>query len=333
MSEPSNGNNSVILFAREGVTPGSAGAQWGDIPTVPVPHKLLILAGGGGVGDVDWIPNKLLGSDPNPRDQRVGREKASGEFGFYPGTKSAAWLNEFALGIRGTTTGAGPYVSPSKISNGRLPSMTVEESYDLEAGTLYKQTTGIRFDKVTINWSDAGFREFKASWLGKQVQYSDTSIGGSVVDWADGSDDPFDDMQMTKFEIDGADFMEAKGGSIDIDHHHFGDHFVAKGSGIRRSLPRLQATVGGKIDTFFEKRTLLDLSFAGSYVPLEVEWTNGVYVINYLLPRIRFKRADPKIVDGPADASFPFMASKDSVAETSILATTTTSITDAEMAA
>lgn len=330
MAEPSNGNNSVILFAREGTGTG-AGARWGDMPTVPVPHKLLVLAGGGGVGDTNFIENGLLGSDPNPRDTRTGRQAASAAFDFYPNVKSAAWLNEFCLGVRGTTTGGGPYVSPSKISNGRLPSWSIEESQDLEAGVEYKQTTGARVDKTSIEFSDQGFLVYKTQLLAKGVTLTPTAMTGSVVDWAE--DEVFDHMEMTKLQINSVDFLQAVSGSIDVSHNHFPDHYVAMGGGVRRSLPRRKAKVNGKVKQFFEDTYLYNLALAGTYVPLEIEWGNGTYSINILVPRIRFKRTDPKLVDGPADIEFAFEASKDSVEGTSILATTTTSITDAEMAA
>jgi hypothetical protein len=330
MSEPSNGNNSVILFAREG-TGSSAGAKWGDMPTTPVPHKLLVLAGGGGVGDTNFIENGLLGSDPNPRDSRTGRQAATAAFDFYPNIKSAAWLNEFCFGVRGTTTGGGPYVSPSKLSNGRLPSWSIEESQDLEAGVEYKQTTGARVDKVSIEFSDQGFLVYKTQLMAKGVTLTPTGMTGSVVDWAE--DEVFDHMEITKLQINSVDFLQAVTGSIDVAQNHFGDHYVAMGGGVRRSLPRRKAKVTGKIKQFFEDTYLYNLALAGTYVPFEIEWGNGIYSINHYLERIRFKRTDPKLVDGPADIEFAFEAAKGAVTGTSILATTTGAITDAEMAA
>jgi Phage tail tube protein len=328
MSEPSNGNNSTILFAREG-TGTSAGARWGDVPTTPIPHKLLVLTGGGMVGDVAFIDNQLLGSDPNPRDVRSGKQSASGQFTFYPNIKSGAWLTEFILGVRAVATGAGPYVSISKLQSGRLPSWSIEESFDL-ATPEYKITTGARVDKVTIPFAAEGFLEYQTTLLAKGVTLGTTPMTGSPVDWAE--DACFDHLEMSKLKIGGADFLQAMTGSIDISHNHFGDHYVAMGGGMRRSLPRRRAKVSGKVKTFFEDMTLYSLALAGTYTTLEIEWTNGVELINFLLPRVRFKRTDPKIVDGPTDVEFAFEASKDVTDATSVMATITGEVIEAGLA-
>lgn len=326
MAEPSNGNNSVIYFAREGTGTG-AGARWGDMPTAPVPHKLLVLAGGGMVGDVNFVENALLGSDPNPRAVRTGRQAASGSFDFYPNVKSGAWLNEFVLGVRDNGTGTGPFVSTSKLSSGKLPSWSTEESEDLAAGTEYKQATGVRVDKCSIDFSDQGFLTYKTQLLGKGVTLTPTAMTGTPVDWAE--DDCFDHMQMSKLKINSVDLLQAVTGTIDIAHNHFGDHYVAMGGGQRRSLPRRRAKVSGTIKTFFEDTAIYDLAIAGTLVPLEIEWTNGVDIINFLLPKIRFKRTDPKLADGPAEIDFAFEAAKAATEGTAIQATTTTALSDA----
>jgi hypothetical protein len=228
-------------------------------------------------------------------------------------------------------TGPGPYASVSKLSSGRLPSWSIEESEDLEAGTEYKQTTGARVDKCTIDFADQGFLVYKTSLLAKGVTLTPTGMTGTPVDWAE--DACFDHMQMTVLKLDGTDFLQAMTGSVDIAHNHFGDHFVTRGGGVRRSLPRRRAKVTGKVKTFFEDTVLYDLALAGTYTTLELEWSDGTYGINILLPRILFKRTDPALVDGPADIEFAFEASKDSVEGTSILATTTTALADAVLAA
>jgi len=297
------------------------------MPTTPVPHKLLALAAGGMVGDVNFIENELLGSDPNPRDVRTGRQTAAGEFGFYPNEKSAAWLAEFMLGVRDNGTGAGPFISTSKLSSGRLPSWSIEESEDLQAATQYKQTTGARVDKVTIDFADQGFLMYKTSLLAKGVTLTPTPMTGTPVDWAE--DPCFDHLEMTVLKLAGTDFLQAMTGSIDVAHNHFPDHFVAMGGGVRRSLPRRRAKVTGKVKTFFEDMVLYNLALAGTYTTLELEWSNGTYGINILLPRILFKRTDPKLVDGPADIEFAFEASKDATLATSIRAITTTPLSDA----
>ena len=330
MAEPVNGNNSVLLFAREG-TGATTGAQWGDMPTTPVPHKLLCLAGAGTVADVSWIKNMQIASDPNPRDSRLGRQKAAGSYDFYPNIKSAAWLHEFILGVRGAATGAGPYVSIAKISSGKLPSLSIEMSLDYAAGTKYAQSHGNRIDKTTIETAPDGNLTYKCSVVAKVEAESATAMTGSVVDWSE--EDFFDHMQMTKLQIDGADFLEVATATIDIAHNHFVDHYVAKGGGMLRSLPRRQATVGGTVNNILESDTLSAIAASGDYVAFEQEWTNGVYSINWLLPRIKFKPTSPKQADGPISLAYSYEASKDQTLETSVVATTTGDVIEAGLAA
>ena len=330
MAEPASGNNTVLLFAREG-TGSSAGAQWGDMPSAPVPHKLLVLTGAGGLGDTAFIENMLLGSDPNPRDSRTGKETASGAFTFYPNVKSAAWLNEFALGVRAGNTGGGPYTSVSKLQAGKLPSWTIEESYDLLAGTKYKHTLGARIDKTSIKFADEGFLEYACTVMGKGVSIGDTPMSGGVVDWAE--DEVFDHLEMSVLKINGTDYLDAVTGQIDIAQNLFGTLYAAKGGGQRRSLPRQRAKVTGNVKTYFADTELYDLAMAGTYVPFEIGWSNGTYGTEILLPRIRFKRKDPLVVDGPVDIQFDFEASKDGSELTSAKFTAITPIADADLAA
>lgn len=326
MAEPVNGNNSVLLFAREG-TGATTGAQWGDMPTTPVPHKLLCLAGAGTVADVTWIKNMQIASDPNPRDSRLGRQKAAGSYDFYPNIKSAAWLHEFILGVRAAATGVGPFISVSKLSSGKLPSLSIEMSLDYAAGTKYAQSHGNRIDKTTIETAPDGNLTYKCSVIAKVEAESAIAMTGSVVDWSE--EDFFDHMQMTVLKIDGVDFMEAATATIEIAHNHFTDHYVAKGDGMLRSLPRRQATVAGTVNNILESDTLAAIAASGDYVAFEQEWTNGVNSINWLLPRIKFKPTSPKQADGPISLAYAYEASKDATEGTSAKATTHTALADA----
>lgn len=330
MSEPASGNNSVLLFAREG-TGSTSGAQWGDIPTTPVPHKLLVLAGAGGIGDTTFIENLLLGSDPNPRDSRTGRQAATGNFTFYPNVNSVAWLNEFILGVRAAETLTGPFSSVTKLQAGKLPSWTVEESFDLVAGTKYKHTTGVRIDKTSIKFSDQGFLEYACTTMAKGVSIGPTPMGGSIVDWS--NDEVFDHMELSTLKINSVDYLDAVTGQIDIAQNLFGTHYTAKGGGMRRSLPRMRAKVTGNVNTFFADTTLYDLAMAGTYVPIEIGWSNGTYGTDILLPRVRFKRKDPIVSDGPIALQFDFEASKDPTALTAVQFTALTPLLDTVLAA
>lgn len=320
MAEPANGNNTVILLARETV--------WGTENVTPIARKILITPGGGMVGDQQLIPSELIGGDPNPRDAVAGKQSAAGDFETYPTTNSIGFLMEFALGSRVYATGA----HTSKIVTGVMPSLSTDESMDLSAATKFKRSLGVRFDKTSFTWASEGFLKTKFTCLGKSVALSTAFLGTptSPIDYT--ADPVFDHLMLAAADVkvNGTACAQIVSGSLDINHNHFPDHYVAGGAGVRRSLPRRRATVNGKIKTFFEDIVLYNLAKAGTYVALDLTWTNASVLFRLFVPRVRLKPTDPKIPNGPLEIEFAFEASKDGTAGTSVQTVTTNTKADAD---
>jgi hypothetical protein len=318
MAEPANGNNTVILLARE--------SAWGTVGTIP--RKILIKAGGGMVGDQALLPNEMIGGDPNPRDSVAGKQAAAGDFETYPTTNSIGFLMEFALGSRVFATGA----HTSKIVTGALPSLSTDESIDLSAATQYKRGLGMRIDKTSFTWASEGFLSTKFSFLGKSVALTTPCLGSptSPIDYT--SDPVFDHLMLAAADVklNGSAIAEIVSGSLDINHNHFPDHYVVGGAGLRRSLPRRRATVNGKIKTFFEDQVIYALAKAGTYVALDLKWTNASVTFELIVPRVRLKPTDAKIDNGPLQIEFAFEASRDGTAGTSVETITTNTKVDAD---
>lgn len=323
MSEPANGNNTVVLLARE--------PAWGTEGVVK-PVQILVVPGGGMLGDTTLIPSELFGGDPNPRDAITGRQAANGDLVTVPNTTSIAYLMEFALGTR--VYDAGPLTHTSKLTSGTLPSLSIDESQDLSAGVEYKRSLGVRFDKTSFSFNADGFQKVSFTALGKStsIDVATAPLGDptSPLDWT--TQPIFEDLQLAAADVlvDGTPCAEIVSGSLDVNHNHFSTHYVAGGGGVRRSLPRRRATVGGTIKTFFEDMTLYNFAKNGTYVALSMKWI--VDASNYfqlVVPRVRLKRADPKIADGPQEIDFSFAASKDSVSGTSVYTVTKNARNDA----
>jgi len=311
MSEPANGNNTVILLARETV--------WGVENASPAPFQLLIEAGGGVIGDQTLIANELLGADPNPRDAVVGKQSASGDFVFYPNVKSAPYLAEFMLGTR-NTTGSGTYTHKSKLVAGSMPSWTTDEKLDMST-PKYLRGLGFRVDKATVEFASEGFLKWKCAMLGKGTTWQAAQLAGTPVDATSGAGlEFFDNLMLAAADVklNGSAIAQIVSGSIEINHNHFPDHYVAGGGGVRRSLPRRRATVNGKISTFLEDDTVHALAVAGTYVALDLKWTHDSTTIQILVPRVRLKVTDPKIANGPLQMDFEFMGSKDTSEATAV---------------
>jgi Phage tail tube protein len=316
MSEPANGNNTVILLARE-----SAWATEGTIP-----RQILIKPGGGMVGDQALIPSELIGGNPNPRDAVAGKQSASGDFETYPNVDSIGFLMEMGLGSRIFATGA----HTSKIVAGALPSFSMDESMDLAAATKYKRSLGVRVDKLGFTWAADGFLSTKFTLLAKSVTQQSTYLGTPTVP-IDYTTQPVYDHLMAAaadVKLNGTSVSQIISGSLDISHNHFPDHYVFGGAGVRRSLPRRRATVNGKIKTFFEDTVIYALAKAGTYVALDLKWTNGAASFQLVVPRVRLKPTDPKIPNGPLEVEFSFEASYDGTALTSVKTVTTNTKVD-----
>jgi hypothetical protein len=310
MAEPANGNNSVITLTRE--------ATWGVVNPSPSPNKILILPGGGMVGDQKLIQNEMIGSDPNPRDPASGNQSAAGSFETNPNTDNLPYLMELGLGSR-VTTGVGPYVHTSKLVSGLIPSVSMEESLDLAAGTKFKQSLGCRFDKTKFEWASEGILKTSHTLLGKSVTgLAATTIGAVVQDWT--TQPLFDHLMLAAADVklNGSAVAQIISGVIEVNHNHFPDHFVSGGAGARRSLPRRRATVGGTIKTFLEDSVIYNLALNGTFVALDLKWTNGAVLFQLIVPRVRLKRTDPKIANGPLEMEFELVGSKDATLATSV---------------
>jgi Phage tail tube protein len=320
MATAVSGNASAIGLARE-TTFGTASAA--------ANYNLILITGDTIKGDQAQDQSQLLASDPNPRDPLNKRQNAGGDITTYPNLSSIPYLCEFMLGSRVTTGTTPTIIHTSKLTSGVFPFFTYDASVAFAAATKWKRQVSSHMVKTNIAWAVDSFLTFKHTTLGCNVvnPYPSTVLHATIQDWT--TQDVFDHMMITAalVKVGGTPCATISGGEVTIDMMLNPNHYAVGQNGFRRSIPRKRAAVTGKISTILEDEVLLALALAGTMTSVDITWTMGANMtFQLVLPRVKLKRTDPEIKDGPLTVDFDFTASRDTTAATSVYTVCTNNV-------
>ncbi len=291
-------------------------SAWGTISTAG--NKIAIL-GEDLDGAEELIENMSFGGDANQRDAVNGDVDASGSFRHYLTLDTAPLIFKLFCDSLVTTGAGDPYTHTAKTSSGALPSASLETYFNMDTDQ-FKQVTGAMLDTMSFDISSKGYFEVNLGWVGKSTALAAASFDGTPTDWTTGT--PLDHRLLLAADVklDAGAIGTIVGLSFSGSNNVDRDIRAIGGLGVRRGITRGRQGITGSVTAIFEDTTIFTKSAAGTYVALDLKWTQAANrTLNLVLPRVKLQRAYPKASsERYVPVQFNFRCSKDAVETTQL---------------